>query len=386
MQIRVIKQLLFKDILGQISSEDKIRLDEWLGESEENRVLYDRLRSTPFLETAMTDDNRSLRSRMWREIVRQTGAGRRYLLRRRAIRIAAGVAVPLIIGAVWLTADLFRTETENRISMMDIRPGSPKVVVTLSNGEEMTFGENERIAVMREGTTTLVNEGNTVSLTTQNYEPDDDEYTVYKIPRGGEYAIKLADGTIVHMNSESELRAPVKFGRGERVVYFRGEGYFEVTKDKHRPFIVKTARAGVEVLGTEFNVRAYDDEEGMFTTLVSGAVNIVDGLGSRVPMTPGTQATVGAHGEIVVRTVDTYPFIAWKSGRIVFDNARTEDIMKVLKRWYNCDVYYGDDAVKERRFTMDILKYDDITEILDLMSMVNVSCTVRGNEVYLNSK
>ena len=385
MQIDYIKHLIFRNIFGQATEGEKARLETWLAESAANRELYDKLRSTPFIEKAVTDDNGKLLGNVWKAVVRNTSLGRRNL-RRMAIRIAAAVAIPLLAGGTLLTLSLLnRDRTSTTVTASLIRPGSPKVIVTLPGGEEMMFDENMQVSMQRDGKT-VVNEGSTVSLSAEGYESGEDEYTIYKIPSGGEYTIKLDDGTIVTMNSDSELRAPVKFGRGQRTVYFKGEGYFEVAKDAGRQFVVETDHAAISVLGTEFNIRAYGDEGETVTTLVEGSVSVMGDTDRQVTMVPNTQARVSGNGNVVVEAVDVYPYIAWKSGRIVFENARTEDIMKVLRRWYNCDVYYADDAVKERRFTMDILKYDDITEVLNLMVKVNVHYSIKGNEVFLSSK
>lgn len=384
MELNTIKHLIFRNIFGQATEGEKARLQAWLGESEENRALYEKLCSTAFLERAMLDSNDTPRKRTWRRIIGKISP--KHTLRRRAMRIAAVLAIPLIAGAAVLMLTMRSGEPEMTAAVMLIRPGSPKVVVTLANGEEIRFGKDQDVSLLKDGHTAIENSDNTVSINAVNYEPGEKEFTTYKIPAGGEYAIKLEDGTIVHLNSESEIKAPVKFGKGDRTVYFKGEGYFEVAHDPRRPFTVKTERGDIAVLGTEFNLRAYDDESETVTTLVKGSVDVVSGDETRVRMVPGTQSKIAVNGDVTVRTVDVYPYIAWKSGRIVFDNTRTEDIMNVLRRWYMCDVFYGDDAVKERRFTMDILKYDDLTQILDLMSKVNVQYVIKGHQVFLNSK
>ncbi len=258
-------------------------------------------------------------------------------------------------------------------------------MVTLPGGEQMMFDDRTNVSTVGEGGALVVNEGRTVSITTQDLAFLPDQYTTFKIPSGGEYTVKLDDGTIVTMNSESELRAPARFGPDVRKVYFKGEGYFEVAKDAGRQFIVETDRAEISVLGTEFNIRSYSDEDYTAATLVEGSVSIRAGTDTRIEMVPDTQVRVSDNGNITIEAVDVYSYIAWKSGRIVFNNARTEDIMTVLRKWYNCDVHYADDALKERRFTMDLLKYDDITEVLDLMSMVNIHYTIKGDDVFLKS-
>lgn len=384
MKVDEIRQLIFKNIFGLANGQEKARLDAWLGESEENRQLYDRLRSAPFLHRAIGDDNRKALDDVWERIEIRTRTTRKRSLARRALRIAAVITLPIVAAIAALTV---RPAAEPAtIALADIHPGSPKVIVTLPNGDEMKFDENDRMLVLDDGSAHLINESNVLTLTADEYTVSPEDYTTYKIPSGGEYTIKLEDGTIVTMNSESELRAPVRFGSGERTVYFKGEGYFEVAKDPQRRFRVKTDMADIAVLGTEFNIRAYVDEPQTVTTLVEGSVNLISGAETSITMVPGTQARVQANGDVAVNAVDVYPYTAWRSGRIVFNNERMQDIMRTLRRWYNCEVYYADEGVKERRITMDILKYDDISEILELFRKINIDCQVRGNGIYLSSK
>ena len=163
----------------------------------------------------------------------------------------------------------------------------------------------------------------------------------------------------------------------------KGEAYFNVEHESKRRFIVRTDRADVSVLGTEFGVRAYADEKKFLTTLVKGSVE-VKSENNVHRIEPGEQAKVDNAGSIAVAKVNTDEFVAWKLGRIVFTDARLEDIMNELQRWYDFNVFYTNSELKELRFSMDIVKYKEVSEIFDLMEKIRrVSFEVNGNNVIL---
>lgn len=373
-----IIRLLFRSISGASSAGEEQRLQEWIERSEENRLLYERVCRSEFLyQAATTDDSADRRtdwSRLEARVFRQT------IRRRRMLRVAAAIAIPVLAG---LSALFFnnRPEENSPSLLSDIVPGSAKVTVILNTGEEYVFKDNDTTVIAGSGTFSVAD--HVMSFTPG--EADATAFTTLRVPRGGEYTVRLEDGTVVYMNAGSELRMPVRFTGSERSVHFEGEGYFDVEPDPARPFTVITARARVNVLGTEFNIRAYSDDTETVTTLVEGAVSVVSPQNECVSITPGMQAVVGRDHSLTTSRVEVYPFVAWKSGRIVFNDKRVEEVMKVFERWYDCEIFYSDEEIKERLITMDIRKYGDITEILELMKTVNkVNYTIHERRVYLS--
>ena len=170
-------------------------------------------------------------------------------------------------------------------------------------------------------------EGNTLVYGEKHAKETAGEYNRLITPRGGEYAVVLADGTKVWLNAESELHYPVHFPEHEREVHLKGEAYFSVSKQAGKPFVVCVGDSRITVLGTEFNVRNYQDEV-VATTLVKGAVRIHD-AGRECDLTPGQQAVIEADG-IRVREVDTDLYTAWKDGYFIYREKTLEDIMKEL--------------------------------------------------------
>ena len=385
MEFDRLKKIIVKDILGSASGEERRLLDEWRNQSEEHRRLYEKLVSGSFLEKAVSDNNKALRRREWKRlearIVRQRGRSVRLI----RFRVAAAVCIlALGIGAVGLWSNSRQDRSSSPLAG-SIQIGSPKAIVELAGGQQFLFNKDTTLRLEAQGIQ-LVSSRDTLDIIQPVIAGErGEEYNVVRIPHGGEYITRLPDGSVVHLNAGSELKVPVHFGTESREVWLRGEGFFEVVHRENLIFTVHTDKADISVLGTEFDVRAYTDEKEVVTTLVQGAVGVSSGrIYDRLK--PGEQARIAGKGDVRVAEVDIYPFIAWKNGRMVFENERLEKIMAELQRWYDFELFYADPDVKEMHFTIDILKYEEISKVLNLMERMNkVKFTQKGRTVVVNS-
>lgn len=385
MEFDRLKKIIVKDILGSASGEERRLLDEWRNQSEEHRRLYEKLVSGSFLEKAVSDNNKALRRREWKRlearIVRQRGRSVRLI----RFRVVAAVCIlALGIGAVGLWSNS-RQDRGGSPLAGSIRVGSPKAIVELAGGQQFLFNKDTTLRLEAQGIQ-LVSSRDTLDIIQPVIAGErGEEYNVVRIPHGGEYITRLPDGSVVHLNAGSELKVPVYFGTESREVWLRGEGFFEVVHRENLIFTVHTDKADISVLGTEFDVRAYTDEKEVVTTLVQGAVGVSSGR-TYDRLKPGEQARIAGKGDVRVAEVDIYPFIAWKNGRMVFENERLEKIMAELQRWYDFELFYADPDVKEMHFTIDILKYEEISKVLNLMERMNkVKFTQKGRTVVVNS-
>ena len=385
MEFDRLKKIIVKDILGSASGEERRLLDEWRNQSEEHRRLYEKLVSGSFLEKAVSDNNKALRRREWKRfearIVRQLGRSVRLI----RFRVAAAVCIlALGIGAVGLWSNSRQDRSGSPLAG-SIQIGSPKAIVELAGGQQFLFNKDTTLRLEAQGIQ-LVSSRDTLDIIQPVIAGErGEEYNVVRIPHGGEYITRLPDGSVVHLNAGSELKVPVHFGTESREVWLRGEGFFEVVHRENLIFTVHTDKADISVLGTEFDVRAYTDEKEVMTTLVQGVVGVSSG-GTYDRLKPGEQARIAGKGDVRVAEVDIYPFIAWKNGRMVFENERLEKIMAELQRWYDFELFYADPDVKEMHFTIDILKYEEISKVLNLMERVNkVKFTQKGRTVVVNS-
>ena len=385
MEFDRLKKIIVKDILGSASGEERRLLDEWRNQSEEHQRLYEKLVSGSFLEKAVSDNNKALRRREWKRlearIVRQRGRSVRLI----RFRVVAAVCIlALGIGAVGLWSNS-RQDRGGSPLAGSIRVGSPKAIVELARGQQFLFNKDTTLRLEAQGIQ-LVSSRDTLDIIQPVIAGErGEEYNVVRIPHGGEYITRLPDGSVVHLNAGSELKVPVHFGTESREVWLRGEGFFEVVHRENLIFTVHTDKADISVLGTEFDVRAYTDEKEVMTTLVQGVVGVSSG-GTYDRLKPGEQARIAGKGDVRVAEVDIYPFIAWKNGRMVFENERLEKIMAELQRWYDFELFYADPDVKEMHFTIDILKYEEISKVLNLMERMNkVKFTQKGRTVVVNS-
>lgn len=385
MEFDRLKKIIVKDILGSASGEERRLLDEWRNQSEEHQRLYEKLVSGSFLEKAVSDNNKALRRREWKRlearIVRRRGRSVRLI----RFRVAAAVCIlALGIGAVGLWSNS-RQDRGGSPLAGSIRVGSPKAIVELAGGQQFLFNKDTTLRLEAQGIQ-LVSSRDTLDIIQPVIAGErGEEYNVVRIPHGGEYITRLPDGSVVHLNAGSELKVPVHFGTESREVWLRGEGFFEVVHRENLIFTVHTDKADISVLGTEFDVRAYTDEKEVVTTLVQGAVGVSSGR-TYDRLKPGEQARIAGKGDVRVAEVDIYPFIAWKNGRMVFENERLEKIMAELQRWYDFELFYADPDVKEMHFTIDILKYEEISKVLNLMERMNkVKFTQKGRTVVVNS-
>lgn len=250
-----------------------------------------------------------------------------------------------------------------------INPGTDKAILVLANGEQVVLGKGT--AYDAKGV-----HSNGTNITYKNNESDKAAiaYNYLTIPRGGQFFIELADGTKVWLNSESKLKFPVRFtdGKPREVELVYGEAYFDVspsTAHKGSHFNVLTQNQNVEVLGTEFNIKAYQGSPTIYTTLVEGKVNLSGSFTTTV-LKPGDQSVLSNH-VIRVGAVDVFNEVSWKEGIFSFQDMPLKDIMKVLERWYDIEIVFKNHAAENTTFNGILDKNQKIEEILNIISNTN---------------
>jgi ferric-dicitrate binding protein FerR (iron transport regulator) len=251
------------------------------------------------------------------------------------------------------------------------------------------------------GNTTLATQGNTHIIKLNNgqlaYRDADQrtpatalQYNTISTPKGGQYEIILPDGSHVWLNAASSLRFPAAFTGNERIVALTGEAYFEVAKNPAQPFKVTfTGSAGdgqVEVLGTHFNINAYDDEANSKTTLLEGKVKISrpqSGMQDPNPeiLNPGQQAAIAdGVGNIKVLAVDADAAIAWKNGVFSFDNVDIKTVMRQIARWYDVEVVY-EGALAAEKFEGEIPRSSTLADVFKILELSAVHFKIEGRKV-----
>ena len=257
-----------------------------------------------------------------------------------------------------------------------VQPGKKQAVLTLSSGQQVMLADtivhvNEKGMVIsnfpdKELVYKIMND----TMKTETI------YNTVTVPRGGEYKLVLADGTIVWLNSDSHIRYPVTFSGNTRQVELEGEAYFEVAKDVEKPFIVRMNEYNVRVTGTQFNVRNYSNES-LATTLVEGGVQI-ERKGKVDRLRPGQQAVL-ENNEIRIRVVNVEEQVAWRHGAFGFTQCRLENIMEELARWYDVDVFYMNQQVKDYHFSAWFKRSSSINEVINILEKTKkISLDLKG--------
>ncbi len=296
--------------------------------------------------------------------------------------ITAVAAIFSIIAGTWLYFDRTDSGRVQVDQVADISPGGNSATLTLPNGKVINL-DTGKAGIVINNAGVSYSDGTAV-FNERNDEPSG--FATITTPNGGEYQIVLSDGTKVWLNAASTLLYPTTFReRSARKVELRGgEAYFHVAKDKKRPFVVTTGQQNVLVLGTHFNINAYDVDAGIRTTLLEGSVK-VQYAGKSKNINPGEQAIQTADG-IFVRQADLDLEMAWKNGKIEFIDADIKSIMKTLERWYNVQVIYQGKPT-EIPFTGSVSRKKNISEILKLLeSTGDVQFKIEGRRIEVLSK
>lgn len=290
-----------------------------------------------------------------------------YFIRRRTtfrLRIAAAAAVIIMASAVLYSYNYQNRGIKERITAaQDIPPGKNTAILTLANGETLKLSEAQHELSI--GRNALTYKDGTVAKQTASGAV---AVLTAQTPRGGTYNFTLSDGTIVMLNADSYLKFPQSFSGKNRMVELKGEAYFEVAKNKAMPFIVKTEKQSIEVLGTHFNINNYSEAAGS-TTLLEGSVKVTAGQSEKI-LVPGQQASL-INEQLVVKKADLEAVVSWKDGYFRFNDENIQEIMQKIARWYDVDVTYEGDIPKEG-FTGAISTFSNISDVLDMLERTKI--------------
>ncbi len=306
--------------------------------------------------------------------------------RRMTLRWSIAASIILLVGLfVGRTISGVRDiHEEQELAKSVMQPGTSKAILMMADGKEVVLEQGQNLNI-------LLNERVRVATSSQGivYEEHGkgmvtEEYNKLTTPIGGEYSLVLSDGTKVFLNADSELKYPVEFSDGKRIVDLKGEAYFEVHKDSLRPFIVRINGAEVTVLGTSFNVNTYGDDGQIYTTLVNGSVRVSSMKNKQEEiLKPGMQSVMNVQsGLLTVRKVDVEPYVAWREGRFVFRAMTLDLIMRQLQRWYDFEVFYQNSELKDYEFRGVIKRDMDLDKVLSVIkATTNVDFEVKGKVI-----
>ena len=390
-----IVYLLRRHLEGVLSQDERDELNVWTAESEANRKLLDEIsnpvalfRELNEIDNAYGDNKEASIARMYKridaEISRDNSQKNHSIINfRKWLPYVAAILLFAAVGAIYWR--IMSVDQQENLYAVDVEPGGTKAMLTLPDGNVINLREDQGYIVLGEEGM-LYSDGTQVLTGARQSLPESElNYMSISVPKGGTYQVVMSDGTKVWLNSSSTLRYPERFVSSRRLVELEGEAYFEVNsieKNSHKvPFVVKTKEQEIEVLGTQFNVSAYSEQQGVVTTLVEGSVAVMPNADptQKFLLKPGYQSVVNGNNSSI-DAVEIEQYIAWKDGRFHFKNTSFEDMMVQISRWYDVEVIYKGKVPKET-FTGKMGRDLSLMTILELLNVSNVSVSMEGKSL-----
>lgn len=381
-----IVRLLQLYLLGDITEEERQELEDWCEEAPRNRKLFEQI----------CQEDLFSKERYVYEKINDTKAFSVFEKRVRKVssrsignwwKYAAVLLFPILVVGSWKL--MHETEQVSVVasSVATIQPGCSQAVLVLDDGRKVFLKEEEEGVISEDKEITVTGEKDRLVYTSsEGKNVDEIRFNELEVPRGGEYKVRLADGTLVYLNSATRMKYPVKFDEKERKVYLSGEAYFEVAKDPERPFFVEMEGVEVRVYGTSFNVNTHQ-EGNIQTVLVKGSIGVkVLSSGMESVIRPGQMAEFKqGNTKVDVKDVNVAVYTDWKDGIFRFENQRLEDILAVLSNWYDMNVFYQTVSVKELHFSGYMERYKDVSVILEAITLsTGVTFSIQGKTIIVS--
>ncbi len=367
-----IKFLLSRYLANQAAPEEIHEMLQWLRENEHNEaLLQEAWQQQPF--TAPAADLQ----RIWMNIqastqpVDQPPVYKVHFLQRNWRAIAA-IFILLAVSVYLLMSNANRHKTgqatPSQVAARDIAPGKNGAILTLADGTHMSLDSaGNGIIASQKGARVVLKNGQ-LEYDETGKTSGEIVYNTMTTPKGRQFNLILPDGSQVWLNAASSIKFPTAFNGKERRVEITGEAYFEVAKDKNRPFFVKAMNTETEVLGTHFNINAYEEEAIVKATLLTGSIRTSAlhsaSASEKVLLQPGEQAQVRPDEKmIVLPNADIEQTMAWKNGAFNFQNVGLKEVMRQLARWYDLEIVY-EKNVPDVRFGGEMSRNIPLSDLL----------------------
>lgn len=373
MSIQRAKELLTKYREGTCTEAEKALVERWLFH--------------------FRDEDPGVSSEEIEQLVAEIGLRLPRPVTRRRIsvwpRLAAAASVLLLLSAATYWA-VHRKRPEERAALVapgqDIMPGGNKAVLTLSNGRKISVTDAGIGRLNRQGEVEIAKTGD--GQLVYGGAAANGIYDTLTTPRGGQFQLRLADGSRIWLNAATAVRYPESFtGEERKIELIRGEVYLEVVHNSRMPFRVMSKGQLIEDVGTHFDIRAFEDEPLTKTTLLEGGVMITKG-NDKTLLKPGQQAATAADKSgIAISDVDTEGAVAWKNGYFLFDNESLENVMREISRWYDVDIEYPSGQKPAENYWGSITRFTNISKVLSKLEITgDVRFKVEGRKIIVLRK
>lgn len=368
-------------ISGQANAENQHTVDSWIAENERNKDLFDKICSEDTMQKKIHNYKNSDAEQAFDKFLKaRTQRSKRRIL----YRVLSGAATIALCLGLWTLVQLQKQKTQplqvatTEQHATDMSENKP--VLTLGDGTQMNvWGDNLHFKETEKGQKIMLGD----SLLSQRDDSTTTEsYNTLEVPAMCDFHFTLSDGTKVWMNAASTLKYPTKFAADSRTIFASGEIYLEVAKDAKRPFYVAIDGITVKVLGTSFNIRAYENENDTKVTLIEGKI-AAQTNDKEYTLTPGKQLKRGkTFGGVGIRTVDPTEIIAWTKGYYVFKKSRLQDVATTLQNWYGVTIMMTSEISSTTTYTGVVNKKESLDVFLRRLEEVsNVRCSRNGKFV-----
>ncbi|MBO9673252.1 MAG: FecR domain-containing protein [Sphingobacteriaceae bacterium] len=375
--------LLKKYLSGDCTVSEIEQVDQW----------FDSMDAVPEDLAGLSDDQRKLvEDRIFQRILLNIEAKSEQKIipiHKKSIRVStilwAAASLILVLGAVltwrYHSQQHQQDQTAKLHQAVHIKPGGNRAVLTLDDGSSVVLTDAKIGALANQQNVSVVKTAEGELSYEVHTGPESSKITYNKIttPLGGKYSVVLPDGSKAWLNAKSSLRFPTAFTGAERIVQMTGEVYFEVAKNPKQPFKVQSRGTEISVLGTHFNVMAYEDEAEQKTTLLEGSIHLSSGKFSQL-LKPGQQALVDPFGIKVNNNCDMEAVMAWRNDLFIFKDMEIKEIARQLARWYDIQVVFKGTPSKIS-YTGTISKDVELSELLSMLQFTGLKYELNGHQL-----
>ncbi|SHM58710.1 FecR family protein [Mucilaginibacter sp. OK098] len=379
MKKRDAKDLISKYLRDDISPEERVLVEQWFIKDlkdSHNLPTHDRIEAA----------DKRVRENLLKHIGEQKSIIKPINIWPRFLA-AASILLFVAIGGYYI---LHKSQVKLQMAannIHDIAPGGNKAILTLANGKQivLTGAKNGRLAMQGNIAVTKSADGELVYDSQPANVTGEITYNTMATPRGGQYHLKLADGTNVWLNAASSIKYPTTFAGKSREVEITGEAYFEVVHNAAMPFRVISNGQKVEVLGTHFNVNTYIDEPAIKTTLIEGSVKVTTAKHITM-LKPGQQAVINSEDNTPIKIIDNADaeqVLAWKNEEFNFSDTDIQTVMRQIGRWYDVDIEYAG-KIPGDRLSGTFSRNLTASKALKLLKFSGINFKIEGRKIIVN--
>lgn len=378
--LTLINSLITKLLTDTITSDEKKTLDEWIRLSPQNSQYFDRI---------LNDSNLTDRYQVYKKMHEEEAWKnfKRHCMPKLSIihtlyKYAAILTIP-VVGTILLMLLIQnhnpkpQYSEQARISMIKSQQlGKEKAILILPNGKNLSLQSHIDEPIQTAPVCVQLEKAETQEQLNNN--------NILITKKENEYWVTFEDGSIVHLNYNTTLRYPAHFSSEDRTVYLNGEAYFQIAKDKKRPFRVVTSNSVIKEYGTSFNVSTRKNN-ATNVVLIEGSISITPNNGKEYMIKPGEMATVQSDSNITINEVNVEPYVAWNEGHFAFDNYSLKQITDVISQWHGMNIIYTSDDIKDMHFTGDMDRYGSIQPFLRaIQSVTHLNIKVKENNIIIS--